>query len=152
MARPERPPLPGGSFVEGYLAFLLAKTSHLVSGGFHARLKGLGVSISTWRIVAVLQDRGRPVGELADMVLLNQPTLSKALDRLEKDGILERYREDSDRRSVSVRLLPRGRALAEQLVPLANAHEQAAFAHLDDDDRLALVAMLQETIARNRAD
>lgn len=138
------------SFVEGYLAFLLAKTSRLVSGGFHERLKTLGVSIATWRIVAVLQDRSRPVGELADLVLLNQPTLSKALDRLEAEGVVERVRESGDRRSVSVRLGPRGRELAETLVPLANAHEREAFAHLGAAEKRALVGMLQRTIERNR--
>lgn len=138
------------SFVEGYLAFLLAKASRLVSGGFHERLKTLGVSIATWRIVAVLQDRSCPVGELADLVLLNQPTLSKALDRLEAEHIVERFRESDDRRSVSVRLGPRGRALAAELVPLANAHEREAFAHLGAAEKRALVGMLQRTIERNR--
>jgi DNA-binding MarR family transcriptional regulator len=90
------------------------------------------------------------VGELADLVLLNQPTLSKALDRLETDGIVERFREAGDRRSVSVRLGPRGRTLAKELVPLANAHEHEAFAHLGVAEKRALVDMLQRTIERNR--
>lgn len=136
-------------FVDGYLAFLLAKASHLVSGGFHRQLKELGVSIATWRILAVLRDGARPVGDLADRVLLNQPTLSKTLDRLERDGLIKRSREEANRRSVTVSLQPRGRALAAKLIPLANAHEGEAFAALSPAERKSLVRMLQRTIASN---
>jgi DNA-binding MarR family transcriptional regulator len=136
-------------FVDGYLAFLLAKASHLVSGGFHRQLKTMGISIATWRILAVLGDGARPVGELADRVLLNQPTLSKALDRLERDGLIKRSREAANRRSVTVSLLPRGRAMAARLLPMANAHEAEAFASLGASERRALVGMLQRTIAAN---
>lgn len=137
------------AFVDGYLAFLLAKASHLVSGGFHRQLKELGVSIATWRILAVLRDGARPVGELADRVLLNQPTLSKTLDRLERDGLIKRSRGAANRRSVTVSLQPRGRTLAATLVPMANAHEGEAFSALSPSERKALVRMLQRTIASN---
>ena len=100
-------------FVDGYLAFLLAKASHLVSGGFHRQLKELGVSIATWRI------------------------------------LIKRSREAANRRSVTVSLEPRGRALAAKLVPLANAHEGEAFSALSLAERKALVRMLQRTIATN---
>ena len=140
---------PGAAaFVDGYLAFLLAKTSHLVSAGFHARLRELGVSIPTWRILAVLQGGARPVGELAGLVLLNQPTLSKALDRLEAEGLVGRGRDAGNRRSVKVKLLPRGRVLVAKLVPLANRHEAEVFAHLGAARRRALASALQATVAR----
>lgn len=149
MARARTSPAAEDGFVDRYLGFLLAKASHVVSGGFHRQLKEMGVSIATWRILAVLQDGPRPVGELADRVLLNQPTLSKALDRLERDGLLKRDREAANRRSVTVSLLPRGRAMAARLIPLANAHETETFASLSAADRRALVRMLQRTIAAN---
>jgi len=149
MARAAAPHVQEEGFVDGYLAFLLAKASHLVSGGFHRQLKELGVSIATWRILAVLRDGARPVGELADRVLLNQPTLSKTLDRLERDGLITRSREAENRRSVTVSLQPRGRALAAKLVPMANAHEGEAFSALSQTERKALVRMLRQTIATN---
>jgi DNA-binding MarR family transcriptional regulator len=149
MARATSDDVSDEAFVDGYLAFLLAKASHLVSGGFHRQLKELGVSIATWRILAVLQDGARPVGDLADRVLLNQPTLSKTLDRLERDGLIKRSREAANRRSVTVSLEPRGRALAAKLVPLANDHEGEAFSALSLAERKALVRMLQRTIATN---
>lgn len=138
------------SFIENYLAFLLAKTSHLVSSQFHAKLKALGVSISSWRILASLRDHDRNVGELADMVLLNQPTLSKMLDRLQGKDLVERNRDGNNRRSVVISLTPAGRRMVEQLIPLANEHEARVFAHLSKRQRSDLVAMLRSTLEHNR--
>jgi len=143
-------PEPAAPFVDSYLAFLLAKASHLISSGFHARLRERGISIGTWRILAVLSDGPRTVSELADRVLLNQPTMSKTLDRLAADGLLRRRREQDNRRVVLIELTPRGRELAASLVPLANQHEREAFSHLSDGDRRRLVRILQATIARHR--
>lgn len=133
-------------FVENYLAFLLAKASHLVSGGFHQRLKSLGVSISAWRILAVLHDSERTVGELADLVLLNQPTLSKALDKMEKDGLVARRREEENRRVVMISITDKGMALVNQLIPLANRHEVQSFGHFSAVEKTQLVELLQKTI------
>lgn len=140
------------SFIENYLAFLLAKTSHLVSTQFHAKLKALGVSISSWRILASLRDHDRNVGELADMVLLNQPTLSKILDRLQAKELVRRNRDNNNRRNVVISLTPAGQQMVEQLIPLANEHEARVFAHLSAKQRGDLVAMLRSTLEHNGDD
>lgn len=137
------PPAP---FIDRYLAYLLARASHRISSGFHRRLAEIGVSVSTWRIVASLQLAPLSVGELAERVLLAQPTLSKALDKLVADGLVERQREPNNRRSVTVRLTAAGRELCATLVPLANAYEAACFNHMSDDQRRQLVALLQQAI------
>jgi MarR family transcriptional regulator, organic hydroperoxide resistance regulator len=136
-------------FVDNYLAFLLAKASHTISSGFHAQLKAMGISIATWRILAVLRDGPCSVGELADHVLLTQPTMSKTLDRLERSGYLQRTRDADNRRSVQVALNALGEEVVAGLIPLANAHEERAFAHLSPQQRQELGAMLRSTIAAN---
>jgi DNA-binding MarR family transcriptional regulator len=142
--------VPASEFVDEYLAFLLARASHLVSGGHHARLKKLGVPVATWRVIAVLRDGPCTVGQLAASVLLNQPTMSKTLDRLESDGLVKRVRGDDNRRSVRIELCAKGRKLADRLIPLANTHQSEAFAHLDERERRELVRLLRVTIEHNR--
>lgn len=137
-----------GAFVENYLAFLLAKASRQISNGFHQRLRRQGVSISTWRILAVLNDGERTVGELADLVLLNQPTLSKALDRLVVDGLVARCRDSENRRAVIISITPGGRRLVDRLIPLANTHEAESFAHLTRQEKKHLVELLKKTIGK----
>lgn len=137
----------GKPFVESYLGFLLAKTSYQLSGEFHSKLRARGISIATWRILASVNDAERSVNELASLVLLNQPTLSKNLDRMEAHKLVTRKRCEQDRRSVFVFITDQGRALIEELIPLANQHEQASFRHLSAKERGTLVRLLQKTIA-----
>jgi len=137
------------SFVENYLAYLLAKASHTVSSGFHKKLKQHNVPISTWRILGSCQNQERTVGELAQLVLLNQSAMSKTLDKIEKDGLIQRRKDPSNRRAVYISLTAKGLALVGRLIPLANEHELQVFAHLDDTERQLLRKILKSTIEQH---
>ncbi len=140
------PPAEPAPFIDRYLAYLLARASHRVSSGFHALLAERGLAASTWRIVASLQAGPLAVGELAQRVLLAQPTLSKALDRLEQEQLVSRARDPDNRRSVAITLTAAGRQLGSELIPLANHYEAACFDHMSDAERSQLVALLQKAI------
>lgn len=135
-------------FAQNYLGFLLAKASHITSSEFHHRLKEYKIPISSWRILASCWDQGRTVGELVEMVLINQPTVSKALDRLEKEAWVQRRKGEDNRRLVYVDLTEKGRLLLEELIPIANAHEQQVFDHLSEEETTQLTKLLQKAISR----
>lgn len=118
-------------FVEDYLLALLAQASYAASAAFHARLKARGVAVPVWRVLATLHGaaEGAPVevtvGQLGESCLMQQPTMSKLLDRMQADGLLERARQG---RQTRIALTPAGTALAESLVAEARAHEAALLA------------------------
>ena len=113
-------------FVDNYLPYLLARVSFLVSRDFNARLpKGMG--IPTWRVLAVLSNgKSMTIGGLARMVLVKQPTLTKVVDRLEIEGLVQRRGEATDRRRVLVTITKAGHAKVKTLVEDA-ARNQAKF-------------------------
>jgi DNA-binding MarR family transcriptional regulator len=129
-------------FVQDYLLALLARASHAASAGFHARLKARGVSVPVWRVVAALSGSGdgETVGELATICLMQQPTMSKLLDRMAAEGLLARHREG---RQTRIRLTPAGERLAAELIPAAQAHE-AELLHRHAGAAPALKALLRE--------
>jgi DNA-binding MarR family transcriptional regulator len=131
-------------FVEDYLLYLLARASHDASAGFHARLKARGVPVAVWRVVATLQGAtgGETVGALAAACLMQQPTMTKLLDRMEADALVRRTREG---RSMRVSLTPKGARLADDLIPLARAHEAELVAQ-GDEAVPALKALLRGII------
>ena len=43
-----------GSFAETYLSYLLARASHIVASGFHAKLKTWNLSVPEYRVVFCL--------------------------------------------------------------------------------------------------
>lgn len=114
-------------FVEDYLLYLLARASHAASGEFHARLKARGVPVPVWRVLATLQGAagGETVGALAASCLMQQPTMTKLLDRMVAEGLVRRQREGRQTRILPT---PAGEALAAELVAEAQAHEATLLA------------------------
>lgn len=135
-------------FLDDYLAYLLARASQLVSSGFHAQLKDRDVPFTTWRVLASLHGGEMSVGALAAVVLLNQPTLSKVLDRLEADGLVRRRRYASRRRNVFVASTAKGRRLADGLMGAAKTHETEVLAGMKRGEATALKNALRQTIER----
>lgn len=131
-------------FLDDYLLYRLARASAAVSSQFHAELAERGVSVATWRIVAVLSDGPTTVNALAGAVMLKQATLSKALDRLERDSLIARARSRDDRRQVDVTLTIAGRALAADLIPRAKEHQDSLLASYTAEQRAVLNQVLQD--------
>lgn len=107
-----------------FLPDLLARASHAALQGFAAELRGRGISLPVWRVLAALSARsGETVTGLADTCLLQQPTMTKLLDRMEGDGLVARTPDGRDRRLVRVSLTPDGEAEAAGLVEAARRYE-----------------------------
>ena len=130
------PELRSNSFARNYLAYLLARASSIVSSEFHATLKNWKLSVPEWRVLACLMDvEGLSVGELAAMALMKQPGLTKVLDRMESDGLVERRGTDKDRRRTSIHLTTKGRALVKPVLRAAKAHETELLKRFTDEER-----------------
>ncbi|WP_270933198.1 MarR family winged helix-turn-helix transcriptional regulator [Falsiroseomonas oryzae] len=131
-------------FIDDYLLYLLARASHAASAGFHARLKRRGVAVPTWRVVATLHGAadGETVGRLATACLMQQPTMTKLLDRMAQDGIVLRQREG---RQTRIKLTGDGEQLAADLIREARRHETELLAR-HAEAASALKALLREII------
>jgi DNA-binding MarR family transcriptional regulator len=142
------PALARHDFIDNYLPYLLARVSFLVSRDFNARLpKGIGVP--NWRVLAVLSNgKSLTIGALARMVLVKQPTLTKVVDRLEIEGLVERRGGTVDRREVLVTITPAGRARVKPLVEDA-ARNQANFLEaFSGQEQAILFRVLRDVIDR----
>lgn len=138
-----------GAFVEDYLLYLLARVSHALSGEFHQQLRRRGVSVPVWRVLASLSgSRGETVTGLAEVCLLQQPTMTKLLDRMVRDGLVTRSQDTRDRRVVRVVLTEKGEALGVELTAAAHQHEAAVLARFPEIERLNLKGLLRSVLAR----
>lgn len=75
------------------------------------------------------------MGELAAMALMKQPRLTKVLDRMEADGLVERSSSDDDRRRTPIHLTAKGRTLVKPVLRAAKAHEADLLKRFSDDER-----------------
>ncbi len=141
---------PVDGFIAGYLPYLLARASHLISGQFHEHLAARKVPIMQWRVMAALWDAPKSAREVAEISLQKQPTVSKLLERMARQGLLRREPDPTDRRRIVVSLSPRGRAIAGPLIEAARRHERAVLEPFGEANATALVAALQRLVDRNR--
>jgi DNA-binding MarR family transcriptional regulator len=137
-------------FVDDYLLALLARASHAVSSEFHARLRIRGVSVPVWRVLATLSGSpGETVTGLATHCLLQQPTMTKVLDRMERDGLVRRRSDVQDRRVVRITLTPRAETMVAELLAAAKAHEAEVLARHPTAEAQAIKDLLRALIARH---
>lgn len=89
--------------IEDYLSYALAAAHRKVTTSLNARLKRHGIQIEAWRILETLDTGKRlTMGQLADVVLMNPPTLTKLVDRMVSDGLVHRQVAQSDQRQINV--------------------------------------------------
>jgi DNA-binding MarR family transcriptional regulator len=128
-----------GSFAETYLSYLLARASHSVASGFHAKLKTWKLTIPEYRVLFCLTGAdGLGVGDLAAMAIMAQPRMTKLLDRMERQGLVGRHADAGDRRRVLIHLTPAGRARAAPVLRAAKAHETRLLAPFSGEERAAI--------------
>jgi MarR family transcriptional regulator, organic hydroperoxide resistance regulator len=108
-----------------HLAYLLAQANREINRQLESLLSKEGVPVEQWRILKVLSDgNGHSMGELAEAVLLNHPTLTKMIDRMISDALVYRLQDPTDRRKVLMFVSDRGKALCKRLNSLAVSQEE----------------------------
>jgi DNA-binding MarR family transcriptional regulator len=84
---------------------------------FRAMLfESYGLTIGQLQLMRLVEQIGAPsIGELANCLGFRPPTVSALVERLRKNGMVERYHDDQDRRVVRVRLTEMGDKLTSDL-------------------------------------
>ncbi|MEM8853410.1 MAG: MarR family transcriptional regulator [Pseudomonadota bacterium] len=93
------------------------------------------IDIISSRILALLAERGRlGVGDLVELMVLPQSTISHQLKRLDKRGLITRRRRDTDNRAVDVTLTEEGQRVAEDCQRLSELIYRRVTAGLDQSE------------------
>lgn len=135
--------------LESFAPYLMNRIMGRYNASLRAQMADVGLSTPKMRALAVLAVIERPlIGQLAVYSVVEQSTLSRALDGLETDGFARRETDPDDNRATRVCITPDGRAAFEKLWPhMAQAQEQL-FAGISDAERRAFLGTLQ-TMLRN---
>ena len=75
------------------------------------------LSISQFNVLRILRGarpEAMPAGRIAERMVNRDPDLTRLLDRLEANGLVEKARDTKDRRVVNVRITPAGLELVEK--------------------------------------
>ncbi len=117
------------------IAFLLAQLGADASVAFEQAVASLGITPSEAGLLRLIGGRpGISQKAASEQLGVGPSRVVAVLDRLERQGYVERRRSAADRRSHEVHLTDSGRQVLARLRPLAQEHERAFTAGLDDAD------------------
>lgn len=102
-------------------------------------------------LVLLAFNPGTTPKQLAEALAMVAPAVTVLLDRLEKRGLIERARSDSDRRAQIVSLTAAGRELALKAHELSMEMERGVLGALSAAERAILIELLQKVARATRA-
>ncbi|MEO1407137.1 MAG: MarR family transcriptional regulator [Pseudomonadota bacterium] len=112
------------------------------------KLKPLGLIYTDFDILATLRRSGAPYDltptELRRSILLTSGAMTAALDRLERNGLIERIRSQKDRRSSSARLTQEGVNVVDEAAVMRFKDANESVDSLSEQDRETLARLLKK--------
>jgi len=148
------PPQPSAEFSamvkekrDGAVTYLITYAQKLLHRTLGERLQNHGITVAQWAVLVVLWETdGLAQKDLSERVAVETPTLSRTIDRMERDGLVKRERNIQDRRQVHVNLTEHGAALWRDLVPEAEANLERALDGFDENEEAVLRGLLKRVI------
>lgn len=150
-AQPAANPRLGEIGLSNYAPYLMNRIMGRYNASLRDEMADLGLTTPKMRVLAVLSVIEAPlIRDLAVYTVIEQSTLSRALDQLATDGMVRREADPADSRATRIHLTKNGRSTFESLWPrMADAHARM-FRGIDDAERRAFVGTLQKMLANIR--
>lgn len=107
-------------------------------------IMGFAVNMSQLKaMTAFSEDSLLSMGELCKMANIKMPSMTEVVDRFEKEGILERIRNNEDRRVVKVKMTAKGKKMHKEVLKRRADELTKIFGVLTTKDRTKLVDSLK---------
>lgn len=147
-----REPDPPGLAPEASLGFQVARLRRLLGDELRRRLEPHTVAPAQFAaLLALFRQDGLTQAELCVRLDVEQPTMANTLTRMQRDGLVSRAPDPTDRRRSRILLTARARALEADLVHAARAGNAAALRGLDDaevDEFMRVLTVMIDNLAR----
>lgn len=128
-----------------HLWLILFKTYQALREHDIRSIESTGLCFSDFATLEILLHKGPlPVNTIGEKVLLTSGSITTAVDRLEKKGLVERKSAVEDRRLRIVHLTEAGREVIESVF---EAHQQAletATSGVSDEEKRSLIELLKK--------
>lgn len=127
------------------LSYLIAGAHRRLYAKLEHVLQQEGLTVEQWRVLETLRERdGCSMGDLAELVLMNHPALTKLADRMVASGLIHRVADTSDQRRVLVHNTERGNAFFQRVERKVDAHNKQLEYAIGSSKAAALRALLED--------
>lgn len=135
--------------LNNFAPYLMNRIMGRYNAGLREEMAELGLSTPKMRALAVLSVIDNlQINQLAVYAVVEQSTLSRTLDAMMAESLVERVADTDDSRVTRIVITDAGRAAFERIWPSMAEQYERMFAGISDDERAAFVGTLQR-ILRN---
>ena len=119
-----------------YIGYVLSDVARLIRTVFDRRVRGIGLTRAQWLVLTRLYRRpGASQTELADMLEIDRASAGRMIDRMQKNGWVERRADSEDRRINRLYLTADARRAHKDMWAVAEATVDDALAPLSAAER-----------------
>ena len=135
----------GNGWLDDFVPYQLYRVTNKLNARLLKRLKSMRINSSQWRVLSVLRAYGpMSIGGIVETTLMEQPTTSRVVAQLEREGHVGRRLSDHDSRVAEIWITAAGLQAFEHIVPAALKHQSLAFQNVSAKETAQLVATLRK--------
>ena len=106
--------------LNGFYCFRIGAVTRRIWRYVNSEYGKYGITVGqTFILFDLLDHDGSSVKDIAERVQVESPAVTGFVDRLTREGLVERSTDQTDRRVMKIHLTPKGRELAVTLLPVA---------------------------------
>ncbi len=126
------------------LGYQIRATHRLFQRALQTELERAGVTLGTWYFLRVLwSEDGITQSQLSQRVGTMEPTTLSAIRDMVRNGWVRRVPHAEDRRKINIHMTDKGRALRDQLLPVAYAVIASASVGLTEREKTMMISLLK---------
>jgi DNA-binding MarR family transcriptional regulator len=130
------------------LGFNLRMLDVRMMSAMRSRLEPIGLTPAAATVLLALADQpGLALGQLAEVLVVQKPNMTKLVKRLESQGLVRRAAPAGDRRRIALLLTPEGAARCRRAQTLLAEHDARTSSVLTEAERRKLFAMVGRMLA-----
>jgi len=140
---------PTGPEDDGYIGYMLSDVARLIRTVFDRRVRDIGLTRAQWLVLTRLYRRpGASQTELAEMLEIDRASAGRMIDRMEKNGWVERRADDADRRVNRLHLTAEARKVHTAIWAIAGSTVDDALSPLSASERAQYTALTAKVKGR----
>ncbi len=123
----------------------LKKTADILEEMHSSFFSKFQISHTKFNVLVILyknDDKGMMLSEIGEQMLVTKANITGLIDRLEKQGFVERIRDDIDRRKVMAVITEEGKKFTEEIIEEYKEWSKSIMTILNDDEKNNLVSTL----------
>lgn len=127
------------------VCFITNKVAKMMADEFNERLMKLGVTRVQWIAMYYLLKHDKlNQKELGEKMGIKESTVARLIDRMEKEGYIERVKDNEDRRITYIVLTENGKKRIEELLPEGQKMSEDFSEGINDEEIEVFIRVLEK--------